>query len=47
VQYPATTATTRRKKPLTTAGKIACRRPELVLMLCVWHCYSPETFCQG
>jgi hypothetical protein len=33
VQYPATAVTTRRKKPLTIAGKIACGRSELVVML--------------
>lgn len=33
MQYPATTATTRRKKPLTSAGKIACRCSELFIML--------------
>jgi hypothetical protein len=33
VQYPATAVTTRRKKPLTIAGKIACGRSKLAVML--------------
>lgn len=46
MQYSATTATTRRKKPLTTAGKIACGRLELV-SYAVWHCCGPQNLPPG